>query len=195
MIFRMIQIALALAVALAGGTYMTWYSIRGADTFGAVKIGGWIAYPEAGTAVADPYAKARLARDASLSLGAAEGVTFFAERDDADRPLTGSCNYEVAGTSPSTRIWTLFAVGNNQIPLKVSDDTWPASVHSSSILYENSGGFRIAVSAKPRPDNWLAITPQQPFVLAFTLYDSPVATNKGLVETTFPTVKRVDCDT
>jgi hypothetical protein len=194
MIFRMIQIAIAVAVALAVGTYATWYSIGGSDKFGAVKIGGWIAYPEAGTIIADPYAKARLARDATLSLGAAEGVTFFADRDDADMPLTGSCNYEIAGSSPSARLWTLFAVGSDQIPLKLSDDTWPASLHSSSILYENSGGFRISVAATARPDNWLAVNDGQNFVLAFTLYDSPVATNKGLVETTFPVVKKVGCD-
>jgi hypothetical protein len=194
MIFRMIQIAIAVVVALAAGTYMTWYSIRGSDKFGAVKIGGWIAYPEAGTAVADPYAKARLARDATLSLGAAEGVTFFAEQDDTNQPLTGSCNYEIVGASPSARLWTLFAVGTNQIPLKLSDAAWPASLHSSSIIYENAGGFRISVSAKARPDNWLAVNERQIFVLAFTLYDSPVATNKGLVETTFPIVKRLGCD-
>ena len=194
MIFRMIQIAVVLAVALAGGTYMTWYSIRGTDKFGAVTIGGWIAYPDAGTSVADPYAKARLARDASLSLGAAEGVTFFAERDETGSRLSGSCSYLITGASPSARIWTLFAVGNDQIPLKLADATWPVSLHSSSIIYENAGGFRIMVSASARPDNWLAVQRGQRFVLAFTLYDSPVATNKGLIETTFPKVDKVNCD-
>jgi hypothetical protein len=194
MIFRMVQIALAVGVALAAGTYVTWYSIRGADNFGAVTIGGWTAYPEAGTSVADPYAKARLARDASLSLGAAEGVTFFAGRDADGQILSGSCNYTIAGTSPSARIWTLFAVGTNQIPVKLTDTAWPTSVHSNSIIYENSGGFRIAVSAKARPDNWLAVQEGQVFILAFTLYDSPVATNKGLVETPFPSVKKVNCN-
>lgn len=194
MIFRLFQVAIAVLIALAGGAYMTWYSIRGTEKFGAVTIGEWITYPDAGTVGADPYAKARLARDASLSLGAAEGVTFFADHDGTGAALSGACTYEIAGASPTARIWTLFAVGNAQTPVSLADPAWPTSLHSSSILYENSGGFRITVSAKARPNNWLAIKANDPFVLAFTLYDSPVATNKGLIETAFPTVKKVKCD-
>jgi hypothetical protein len=190
----MVRIAITVAVALTCGAYMTWYSIRGTDKFGAVTIGGWIAYPEAGTAVADPYAKARLARDASLSLGAAEGVTFFADRDETGLQLTGSCSYLISGSSPSARIWTLYAVGSNQIPLQLDDANWPSSLHSNSILYESSGGFRISVAATARQDNWLAVKAGQNFSLAFTLYDSPVATNKGLIDTSFPSVKKVNCD-
>lgn len=194
MLFRIVQITLALVVALAGGTYATWNSIRGTNTFGAVTIGEWISYPDSGTTVADPYAKARLARDASLSLGAAEGVTFFADHDSAGDTLSGACTYQIDGDSPTARIWTLFAVGKNQTPMTLEDPAWPMSLHSNSIFYENTGGFKISVSAKARPDNWLAIQANDPFVLAFTLYDSPVASNKGLIETSFPTITKVKCD-
>lgn len=190
----MIQIGLALSIALVVGTYATWYGIRGADTFGAVTISGWTAYPEAGTSVADPYAKARLARDASLSLGAAEGVTFFASRDNDGGELRGNCSYEISGTSPSARVWTLYAVGNNQIPLKLNDPVWPSSLHSQAISYLPTGGFSIVAAAHARPDNWLAVVENATFTLAFTLYDSPVATNKGLVETPFPSIRKVGCD-
>ncbi len=194
MLFRMIQITVVLAVALVGGSYATWNSIRGTETFGSVTIGEWITYPDTGTSGADPYAKARLARDASLSLGAAEGVTFFADNDVDGNTLSGACTYEISGNSPTARIWTLFAVGQNQTPMTLNDPAWPISLHSSAILYENTGGFRISVSAKARPDNWLAVKPNDPFVLAFTLYDSPVASNKGLIETSFPTITKVKCD-
>jgi hypothetical protein len=194
MLFRMVQITLALAVALTGGAYATWKSIRGTDTFGAVTIGEWISYPDSGTTSADPYAKARLARDASLALGAAEGVTFFADRDGVGDALSGACTYEIAGDSPTARIWTIFAVGKNQTPMTLDDPAWPVSLHSSSIFYQNTGGFRILVSATARPDNWLAVKANDPFVLAFTLYDSPVASNKGLIETAFPTITKVKCD-
>lgn len=194
MIFRIIQIGVALCVALGVGAYATWYSIRGADTFGAVTISGWTAYPEAGTPVADPYAKARLARDATLSLGAAEGVTFFAARDKDGDALNGDCSYEIYGISPSARVWTLYAVGSDQTPLKLSDKSWPSSLHSQAISYEATGGFRITAAFRARPENWLAVKRAQAFTLAFTLYDSPVATNKGLVETPFPTIEKVGCD-
>ncbi|MGL4487958.1 MAG: DUF1214 domain-containing protein [Rhizobiaceae bacterium] len=194
MVFRLFQITIALAVAFAVGIYGTWYSIRGADRFGAVRIGGWIAYPDSGTTTADPYAKARLARDAPLFLGAAEGITFYAETDDTGQSLSGSCNYMIVGTSPTARLWTMYAVGQNQTPLKLGDNSWPTALHSNEILYQSSGGFRIAVAPTARPDNWLAVQSGQNFSLAFSLYDSTVATTKGLVETSFPTVTKVKCD-
>lgn len=185
--------ALILGMAIGGGAWLTWYALRGSDHFEAVTIGGWTAYPQAGTPDADPYAKARLARDGSLSLGAAEGVIFFADKDSGGGALSGKCSYSLEGASPSARLWTLFAVKKNQTPLQVADQNWPTSLHSEGIVYDNDGKFKVAVAANARANNWLAIPSTGEFMLAFTLYDSPVATNKGLVETSFPTLKKVGC--
>jgi hypothetical protein len=194
MIFRMLQIVVALCVALGGGAWLTWYTLRGGDSFDAVTIGGWTAYPDAGTPAANPYAKARLARDGSLSIGAAEGVTFFSDKDVEGNALTGSCQYEMRGTSPSARLWTLVVARPNQLPVALEQSDWPASVHSQSVLYLDDGSFSLSIAAAPKPDNWLSVPAGERFILAFTLYDSPVATNKGLIETPFPIVKKVGCD-
>ena len=186
--------AIILTIALGGGSWLTWYAIRGSDQFGKVTIGGWTSYPQAGTPDADPYAKAQLARDGSLSLGAAEGVVFFASRASDGTTLSGECNYRVSGNSPSARVWTMYAVGKDQIPVDVADKSWPTSLHSQAILYEPNGSFSISISASARPDNWLTVPAKGNFLLTFTLYDSPVATNKGLVDTAFPVVMKERCN-
>ncbi len=189
-----INMAIILTVALGGGAWLTWYAIGGSDQFGKVTIGGWTSYPQAGTPEADPYAKAQLARDGSLSLGAAEGVVFFADKDSDGFNLSGNCSYRVSGQSPSARVWTMYAVGKNQVPVSIADKSWPTSLHSQSILYAANGGFTISIAASARPDNWIAVPATGDFLLTFTLYDSPVATNKGLVDTAFPSVTKVRCN-
>jgi hypothetical protein len=194
MLKTVINTAVILTIALGGGAWLTWYAIHGSDQFGKVTISGWTSYPQAGTPEADPYAKAQLARDGSLSLGAAEGVVFFANKASDGSLLSGDCSYSVSGNSPSARVWTMYAVGKDQIPVTIADKSWPTSLHSQSILYEPSGGFSISIAASARPDNWLAVPAKGNFLLAFTLYDSPVATNKGLVDTAFPIVTKVGCN-
>ena len=194
MFFRLIRIGLALAIALGLGTFATWHALRGTEQFGAVTLGGWTAYPEAGTEAADPYAKARLARDASLSLGAAEGVTFFASRDSEGSPLTSECDYTMEGKSPPARFWTLYTVGPDQLELSTGKADLPNTLHSGELNHDRQGGFEIAISATAKPQNWLAVPSDKTFWLAYTLYDSPVASNKGLIETAFPIVRKIGCN-
>ena len=194
MIRTMLTIAVSLFIALAGGAWLTAAVLRGAGQFGGVTIGAWTAYPLAGTLEADPYAKARLARDAALSLGAAEGVTFYASKDSNGAELTSRCTYLVEGANPAARLWTLYALTIRSERLAGVPAEWPSFLNSQTILYGGKDTFAISVSAHARPNNWLAVPPATGFILALNLYDSPVATNKGLVETSLPSVKRGECN-
>ncbi len=194
MIRNLIVIAAALVIAFSGGAWLTAYSIQQSDQFGGITIGGWTAYPLAGTLEADPYAKARLARDAALALGAAEGVTLYADKDSQGAALFSRCDYTVEGKSPSARLWTIYALNTQKAKLTGIPDEWPSFLNSETIAYGAGGIFTINVSASARPNNWLAVSKASGFILALNLYDSPVATNKGLVETTLPTVTRGKCD-
>ena len=55
----------------------------GAFPFGAAHSGPWTSWPTAGSADADPYARAIIARQAATPLGNGEGLSFFAATDDA----------------------------------------------------------------------------------------------------------------
>jgi hypothetical protein len=100
---------LTLVIAIGGGTASLWYVLRTQDGVGAVAIGGWTAFPDIGTPNADPYSKARVARQGSLSLGRAEGLAFAAERDTGGALLRRECSYRIEGSTVPARFWTLYA--------------------------------------------------------------------------------------
>lgn len=193
MLNRLIAFAFVAFVAIGGGTAMTYYSMRGADHFGSVTLGGWTAFPPAGTPEADPYSKAMLARDAALALGIAEGITFFLDRDPSGDPFLGRCDYIIEGLAPPARFWTFNIVDIRHRPLSIKNAELPAMLHSGSIVYEPDNTIRLRLSALARPGNWIATPTEQNFALAMTLYDSPIASNKGLIDTAFPSVRKAGC--
>ncbi len=194
MLRTLLVVASALAIAIGGGAWLTSLAMNETGQFGGVTIDGWTAYPLEGTLEADPYAKARLARDAALAIGAAEGVTFYAVADDTGERLSSRCDYSIEGRNVSARLWTIHPLRPDSNRIAGIPEKWPAYLNSETIAYDADGSFKIAVSAFPRPYNWLALPKNSSFVLALNLYDSPVATNKGLVETSLPKVTKGDCN-
>lgn len=193
MIRNLLSIVIVAVIALAGGAWLTNAALVGLASFGSISTGLWTANPLEGTPQSDPYGKARLARDASLALGAAEGVTFYAREDESGKTLSGSCDYVLTGTSPAARFWTLVPLDNaKRATIKISDGL-PASLASRNLAFKSSQKFEIEISAYAKPGNWLAVPKDQPYFLALNLYDSPMATNKGLIVTDMPTIKRVRC--
>ena len=184
---------IALVIAIDGGTLSAWYAVNRFDGFGTLTIGQWTGYPDAGTPQSDPYAKARAAREGAFPLGSAEGLAFYAYRDDQGQALNRQCTYRITGNSPNSRFWTLYAADLALIPLDPGADRPPA-LHSRQIFRGGNGAFIVAVSPKAQAGNWLATAGSGRMVLVMTLYDTPVGGNSGLVDMTFPAVKKVSCD-
>ena len=95
---------LVCGVALGGA--VTWLSVQDERGFGALRVGQWTAWPDAGSADADPYTDARIAVDGKVPLGAAEGVLFVAKHDGAGETLRRECDYRINGRLPAARYWT-----------------------------------------------------------------------------------------
>ncbi|QND52388.1 DUF1214 domain-containing protein [Phyllobacterium sp. 628] len=184
---------LALVIAVGGGTLSAWYAVNRFDGFGSLRIGQWTGYPDAGTPQSDPYAKARAAREGAFPLGSAEGLAFYAYSDDQGKALERQCSYSINGNSPNSRFWTIYASDLALIPLDPDAGRLKA-LHSRQIFREENGQFIVNVSPKAQAGNWLATTGFGRMVLVMTLYDTPVGSNSGLVDMTFPAVKKVSCD-
>ena len=88
----LVDIAIALVIAVTIGVSTAWYAIERGFLFGAISAGAWTAWPTAGSADADPYSLATLARTGEVPLGAGEGISFTAENDSDGKPLSGSCS-------------------------------------------------------------------------------------------------------
>lgn len=195
MLRNIATIAITLFLALGGGTWLTYRSVTQVEGFGGINIGAWTAFPNFGTPNADPYAKARIARNGSLALGAAEGIRFFAEKDSDGRDLLFGCDYLFKGPAPAARLWTLYASSNDEVPLP-SEEGWPSVLHSRQVMRFDAGSLEIHIAPSARPGNWLAVKSARPgaYHLILSLYDTPVATNTGLVDMQFPEIVRGSCD-
>ncbi len=193
MLKQSILIVLALAVAVGGGAASVGMVLNSQEGIGAVSVGPWTAFPDIGTPEADPYSKARVARDGVLALGRAEGLSFVADRDSTGVTLKSECSYRIEGALPVARFWTLYATDRGHIALK-SGIRRDASMHSLEVLRQADNSISIAVGARPEPGNWLAVGGVGAMNLVLTLYDTPIASSTGLSGIEMPRIVRIQCN-
>ncbi|ESX80782.1 MULTISPECIES: DUF1214 domain-containing protein [unclassified Mesorhizobium] len=184
---------LSLAIAVVGGGGSVWYALKLQDGVGAIRIGQWTAFPDIGTPTADPYSKARVAREGVLALGQAEGLSFIAERDSGGEQLKRQCAYKIAGGFPTARFWTLYAADRS---LGVIETGKPrlAALQSYQVLREADNSVIISVGSRPAPDNWLLTSGAGGMYFVLTFYDTPIASSTGLSDVTLPQIQKVGCN-
>ena len=185
------DIAIAFLVAVATSVASAWWAVEHAPLFNALRVGAWVAWPHAGSPDADPYDLAAASRSADLPLGSAEGLVFTASSDDQGAQLDGSCTYEVAGTTPPARLWTLTAYdGAGRI---MPNPANRFAYDSRSILRRSDGSFVIAVAPRVQPGNWLPAAAATRFILVLRLYDTPLTSTARPAAITMPAVRRTGC--
>ncbi len=186
-------VIIIVALAIGGGTASVWYAINTFGGIGSMRIGTWVAFPLAGTPESDPYTRARIARDAELPLGAAEGLSFAARTDSSGAPLRRKCSYRIEGSMPVARFWTLFAANDRLLPL--AHEAWaPAGLHSRNVIHKQDGSVEIEAGPHAEPGNWLPYQGDGPLVFVLSLYDTPIASSASIGETELPQVLRTGCD-
>jgi hypothetical protein len=187
----LIDLGVAVAVAIIVGVGSAWYAIERGTIFGAVTVGGWTAWPREGSPDADPYSLAMLARTGEVPLGAGEGIAFTATADTDGAALSGHCDYDIVGNTPAARLWTLTATdGDGALMANVAHRP---GFHSREIVRDTAGDFRIRVSSSVQPGNWLPIAGVDRFRLELRLYDTPLTTGSQLATLTMPEIRKVAC--
>lgn len=182
----------ALAIAIVGGGGSVWYILDARNGLDAIHIGVWTAFPDIGTADADPYSKARVARAGVLALGRAEGLSFVADHDTAGDPLRRECAYSIEGSFPTARLWTLYAA-DQSLDVIATGMARPAALHAQEILRQPDNSAIISVGRQPYPGNWLPVRGDGPLHFVLTFYDTPIASSTGLSDVTLPLVRKAGC--
>ena len=188
----LLTVVYVLGLAFGLGIYSAWAVTGQFAGFGALTLGQWTSYPQAGTADADPYARAWAARAGTLALGRVEGLTFRASRDSDGARLAGTCSYVLSGQIPSNRLWTLRIEDETRNPLPVGGNR-PSQVHGRAVLRAADGSVSITVSDRIAPNNWLYLDHEGPVHLVLTLYDTTIATSTGLRDVTMPIIRNAGC--
>ena len=187
----LIDIAIALVIAVTIGVSTAWYAIEHGFIFGAVTAGAWTAWPTAGSVDADPYSLATLARTGEVPLGAGEGIAFTAENDSAGEPLSGTCAYQVIGQTPAARLWTLTAYDRDG--RLMVNAARRSGFHSREIVRRPDGSFVITVSPQVVAGNWLPVSRVGHFRLVLRLYDTPLTTGSRIADLTMPDIRKAGC--
>lgn len=183
---------LAFALAAVVGLGATWMTLTRGTAFGGIRIGAWTAWPKTGTAEADPYARAVIARTGELPIGSGDGVAFFAKTDDGGRPLDGRCDVVVSGVTPSARFWTITLYDpSGQF---VASSVNRSGFTSQELIRKMDGSFDLQVAPRARPGNWLPTGGVERYVLVLRLYDTPVGvTTRASREAPMPSIVTREC--
>jgi hypothetical protein len=182
-----------IAVALAVGFGLSYYSLTDGRLFGALKVGPWAAWPAVGSPSPDPYTRAYLARTGALQLGLSEGIAFTALTDSDEQPLDRACRYRIEGTTPVASFWTLQALAADGSSIARPDGL--QVLQSRQIARANDGSLVLYVSRSLAPDNWLEIAGDGAFKLVLTLYDPSNLSGAGVAVQTLPAIVKEACAT
>ncbi|TGQ95849.1 DUF1214 domain-containing protein [Mesorhizobium sp. M8A.F.Ca.ET.208.01.1.1] len=184
---------ISLAIAVGGGGASVWYALKIQDGVGAIRIGQWTAFPDIGTPAADPYSKARVAREGVLALGRAEGLSFVAENDAAGDQLKRECTYRIEGGFPTARFWTLYAA-DQSLGVVETGKSRLAALQSYEVLRQPDNSVIISVGHHPMPGNWALTDGSGRMYFVLTFYDTPIASSTGLSDVSLPRIVKAGCD-
>ena len=182
----------AFALATLVGLGATYFALSRGAAFGALKIGAWTSFPRTGTADADPYARANIARSGQLPTGLGDGVSFTAETDDKNQLLDGRCDVVLSGITPAARFWTVTLY--NASGQLVANSVNRFGFTSQEIVRRADGTFEIAVTPRASTGNWLPTGGIERYRLELRLYDTPVGVStRAGKEVPMPTITTESC--
>jgi len=183
---------MVLAAAVALGVAATLLSLRGEPGFDAVRLGPWSSWPLLGNSEIDPYARAVSAVEGALPLGGGEGLAFVAQVDETGSPLDARCDYQISGTAPPARFWTLTAYdAAGRLRTNVAERY---GLTSAALLHSADGAFSITAAREARPGNWLPLGEKSRFILVLRAYQANTSALASAFEgLTLPTITRGLC--
>ena len=188
----LINIFIILIIGLSGGGLSAWMAVEVGNGFGSAKIGQWTLWPLAGSVDAGPYTRARVAKNGSVPLGAAEGLALYLTTDQFGKPLNRKCQYTITGVTPLARLWTL-SVQDHRKQTIVSKTGVANAAFSQTLVRERDGTFTINIGSQPAPGNWLSISGNGKMRLVIRLYDTPITGSAGLAEPVMPRLINRNC--
>ncbi len=159
---------------------------------GRVALGGWITWPVYSAKDTDPYTAALVARHGDMPLGQGEGLVFVRERDDQGEKLSGRCHYQMTGSTPAARIWTLTLTNPQGIPIGNPSNRY--ALTSMELIREPSGQSLINIAPFPTGGNWLPVGSKDEVKLVLHIYDTPISSaTQALTAHQLPRLHKVAC--
>jgi hypothetical protein len=186
MIQRVAYYAAAVVVAVALGLGSAWWAIN--RPFPSIQNGAWQHDSLTGSAAANPYLRARVARFALLALNSSEALYFFATTDDRGDPLQCNTTYRVEGKDLDARWWSITVYGADDFLIPNEQNRY--SYNMSNLARNPDGSYRVCCSCSPKPGNWLPTGKGETFILALRLFNPGAAVRDRLATIDLPRIVR-----
>ncbi len=186
-----IYFLISLTIGLGAGIYSAQYGVHRGAVAPAVVIGPWQSITEIDDNELNPYALAHKSNYGNLKLGNFEALYFIAKNDDKNKSLTGNCEYAVTGEVPEAKWWSITIYDQNGMLIENQAERY--SFNATNLRLKNNAAFNIALAANARPDNWIPIKPDQPFVIVLRLYSPNINSIRDANEISFPGIERLNC--
>jgi hypothetical protein len=189
---KWLSIIVAAVLGLVVGAGAGLATLAQARTMGATAAGAWTTNLYTGAPAADPFTRAIVARVGLLALNKSETVYYTRTVDDSGAALDAACAYEVSGTPPPARWWsiTIYAA-DNYLPVN-SDAAF--SVDATTIKTEPDATFRTRVAqTRDGAGNWISSRNAGRFDLMLRLYNPDPALSANLAKAKLPAIRKLSC--
>jgi hypothetical protein len=184
-------VCMTLCLGVVAGLALTRLVLDSQRPFGSRSLGPWVSWPTTDRSGGDPYTRAVFARRGDLPLTAVEGIAFHATTDDAGDTLSGACVYNLAGSVPTGRIWTLNVYRpDGSVPEGPGRTTFTSFEAEADLA---ASGLRIAIGSNPQEGNWLPVEAGAPFALVLRVYDKPISTDGAVRRSDLPRLEKRRC--
>jgi hypothetical protein len=184
------------AVALILGIGSAWYMIERGSLLTTAKDGPWRSWLSEGNPSADPYTRAHLARSGRLPLTSTVARYFVARTDDRGATLSSSCEYLIVGAPLAARWWSLAAY--DEYGSLIPNPSGRYSFNSEETIRRSDGSFRVKLSRKARPENWLPSgSGRRNLILVLRVYgprDTDVSGIGQIPADRLPKIERIRCE-
>ncbi|MEQ9505890.1 MAG: DUF1214 domain-containing protein [Hyphomonas sp.] len=188
-------VGLLLGALLGVGTALAAAGMvgQGISLGGKVDAGGWHSDWTIGSASANPWTRARIARHGLLALNKDEAVYFTKAVDDAGDRLTQSCTYKVSGGAMPAQWWSITLYNASSYLPDNSDNALSFDLTDAAGAGD-TGAWSFTVSPEEAQGGWVSSNNAGNFDLTLRLY-KPDADLLADPEATLapPSIEKLSC--
>ena len=191
-----ILVAVLVGLAIGGASALIvaglWPAKGGITGISAVTVDGWRSDLSVGSATANPYTRARVARHGLLGLAQTEAIYFVRSTDDQGRPLRETCRYRLSGKGQDARWWSITLYdADSRLPM---NDDESLSIDASEV---GEGAWSALIGPRRPADDgaWMSSRNAGTFDLTLRLYVPSPALLKDPARTlNAPRISRLGCE-
>ncbi|MBW2285010.1 MAG: DUF1214 domain-containing protein [Deltaproteobacteria bacterium] len=188
---RVLKTLLILVVAMVLGMGSALWVIYNPPSGHGVLNGAWWTDPLVGSAEANMYVRAIVARIGLFALNKTETIYCTASSDDQGEPLRGECDYVIGGEDMDARWWSITAYGSDHF--LIPNEQNRHSFNMKNVHKDDRGQYRIRLSSRPQEGDWLPSAGEGDISLMLRLYNPAATVYDNLETTPLPRIVKEGC--